>query len=256
MLTSSLSAIGSGQTPAPAAASEYCPIHLHVDALKGHDDEVALTLWSDEEAGKATGTIILYAGKSRYRIPFVDAIAADIRNSRIPPTPIVVRIGPTRVDSGFVGSLDGGDCQIKNPFVRSPLQTFVQRYGAGPLGIYPDWTKTMEDLLLRAAETPPLPTPEAESVDAPECARPYVGAYTKLAATVSSPENTFGGSVVVNVAIADDGKLLGVRIDKSSSRKAYDRAALGATARSKFAPQIYRCNPVRGNYLFIVTFRL
>jgi outer membrane biosynthesis protein TonB len=45
-----------------------------------------------------------------------------------------------------------------------------------------------------------------------------------------------------------------MRIDKSSNDKRFDQNALYPVSRSTFAPQIYRCAPVTGNFIFLVEF--
>jgi hypothetical protein len=39
-----------------------------------------------------------------------------------------------------------------------------------------------------------------------------------------------------------------------SGVKAHDQAAIIAAGQSRYAPQIYRCNPISGDYFFIVEF--
>jgi TonB family protein len=178
-----LSAVCVADVPAATAPAEpaLCPIGLRVDKVKDHDDELVFSLWSDDEAGKASGTFILYGGTQRYRIAFVDTVAADRRNTKIAPTP--------------------------------------------------------------------------DTVEAPACAKPYVTAYTPHPSAAEAPMGRYyNGPVVVMVVVGADGKLLGQRVEKSSRQKPFDDAALAAAAKSGFAPQIYRCEPVTGDYLYVVVF--
>jgi TonB family protein len=244
-------------TTAPAEPA-LCPIGLRVDKVKDHDDELVFSLWSDDEAGKATGTFVLYAGTQRYRIAFAEAVAADVRDTKIEPTPIVVQFSPgTQVESGYIASLNGDPCLVHSPFVKSSLQTYVQTYGpsSGTL-VYPDWAAALKTFFADASAMSPLVASDPEIVDAPSCARPYVMAYTRTPSSAITPPgfNFFDGDVDIRVAVAAIGDLLGMRIDKSSRQKPIDAAALAAAARSRFAPQIYRCNPVTGNYIFVVAF--
>jgi TonB family protein len=249
--------IASAQTPAPTASTpEFCPIGVGVDEIKGHADEAVFTLWADDTAGLATGSIVAYAGNLLFRVSFINVVAADRRDTGHPPTPIAVRFdAPMRIDSADVASLNGVDCPIHSPFVRAGLVHYPRRYPHGPLSIYPSWTKVMQAVLSQAAALTPAAASTPETVSAPECAQPYVAASTVRAVPAISPmQNTYSGVVAIDLGVSESGSILGMRIDKSSRQKFVDQAAVTAAAQSRFAPQIYRCQPVSGDYLFLVGF--
>jgi TonB family protein len=242
----------SPSTPPPAA---YCPIGVRIDAIAGRESDVAFSLWADDVAAKATGTLVVYAGTRRYRIPFGGAVAADPRNTTILPTPIVVHFDTaTTVDSAYVASLDNIDCLIHSPFLRSRTPELVPFNFPLERQTYPDWSKQWKAFLDLAADAPALTAPSAETVEAPTCAKPYMRAYTTRPATPAPNQSPYRGEVVVRVTIAGNGSLLGVRVDKSSHVALADAIAVDATARSQFAPQVYRCAPITGVYLFVVEF--
>jgi TonB family protein len=259
-----LTTLGSAQNApdggtAPATTPQpprLCPLSVRVYTLDGHDDEAVFALWSDKNAGVASGTIAVYAGDRRYRIGFLNAVAADDRNTKELPTPIVLRFsGPTHVDSAYVESLSDGDCTIHEPYVTSEKETYAARYGKSKTAVYPDWSQAMATFMAQAAAKPPLDAPAGEIVAAPACSKPYVMAYTTKPVAAAAPAGEmFNGEVAFKVDVNADGSLRAVRVEKSSRLKPVDRAAFESVARSQFAPQIYRCIPVSGDYMFYVKF--
>jgi TonB family protein len=245
-------AVLSPSTPPPAA---YCPISVRLDAIASRENDVAFSLWADDVAAKATGTLVVYAGTRRYRIPFGGAVAADPRNTAILPTPIVVHFDTaTTVDSAYVASLDNIDCLIHSPFLRSRTPELVPFTFPLERRTYPDWSKPWKAFLELAGDAPELGAPSAETIEAPNCAKPYARAYTTHPAIPAPNQSPYRGEVVVRVTIAGNGSLLGLRVDKSSHVALADAIAVDATARSQFAPQVYRCAPITGVYLFVVEF--
>ncbi len=113
----------------------------------------------------------------------------------------------------------------------------------------------MQAVLSQAAALTPAPAGTPETVEAPACAKPYVAASTVRAApAISPPGNTYSGLVAIDLAVSESGSVLGMRVDRSSRRKSVDEAAESAAAQSRFAAQIYRCQPISGNYLFFAGF--
>jgi TonB family protein len=81
-------------------------------------------------------------------------------------------------------------------------------------------------------------------------------AYTTKPVAAAAPAGEmFNGEVAFKVDVNADGSLRAVRVEKSSRLKPVDRAAFESVARSQFAPQIYRCTPVSGDYMFYVKFQ-
>jgi hypothetical protein len=188
----------------------FCPISARVEAFKGHDDEILISLWSVEGTARASGTLALYSGNLRYRVPFNNVIAASMINDAIPPTPIVIRFDtPTVIDSGYVGSLGNGECLIHSPFVRTKLETYVQTYGSDfPINspIYPNWTAGLQKFRAAAAVTPAVLAAGAR-VDPPACDKPYVWASTTYAAPLEFPSSKmYTGLVAVRVTLDTSGR--------------------------------------------------
>jgi TonB family protein len=248
------------QTPSPSEPSAkpsgnlICPISIRYYRLPGNDDVAVFGLWTDGAAGKATGSFVVYGSGRRYVFPFADAVAADDRNVRFPPTPIVLRFPPPfRFQGAYVNSLNGSPCPIHEPAVRSISATDIAR--VPKVQVYPDWRDAMRDFFAEAAAVTPADAPAGVPVDPPACKTPYADAYTKHAEKAETPyANGYAGYVVVKLEIGPDGKLTGMRIDKTSHSAAFDEAAAEAVRESTFAPQIFRCEPVSGDYLFYVNF--
>jgi hypothetical protein len=245
---------------AESAEPALCPIRVSTYPLKGREDDIVFGLWSDDAAGKATGSIIAYAGGRRYRISFADAIAADNRNPAVLPTPIVVRFpSAVSIDSAYVESLSSDLCQIHSPFVSSTLLGTTYPDGVPSEKYHPGWARTWPNFLKYAAETNAQSAPQGEVADDPSCAKPYIKAYTKKAVPPVAP-SAYGpdAEIIVGVEIAPDGSLLGMRIDASSIDSNGNlpilKAALDAAEQSQYAAEIYRCNPVSGNFVFYVSF--
>jgi hypothetical protein len=252
------------QASAPAApgaaaqASQYCPLHVRVYALKDAADELAFTLWSDDAAGAASGNITAYVNGGRYTIPFTDVVAVDERDAKALPKPIVVKFdGPARFESAYVGTLEGGDCDVHAPFVRKPLATIGLAEDT-KISIFPDRSREWPAFLAQAATVTPIPAPAPVSEEQPACAKPYVPASTTQYVPPIYPNGInefFAGDIVIKLALGEDGKITAMRMDKSSRDKAYDRAAALSVAQSKFAAEIYRCKPVTTDLYFDVKFR-
>jgi hypothetical protein len=245
---------------APASettATDYCPLHVRVYALPGMADELAFTVWSDDVAGAATGSITAYVNGGRYTIPFKDLIAIDERDAKALPKPIVVKFdAPMQFDSAYVGSLEGGDCAVHAPFVRKPLTTAGLMEDT-KVAVFPDRSKDWPGFLAQAAAMTPLPAPAAALAEKPACAKPNVEASTTSYEPPVYPSKSkldFNGDIVVKIALGADGKVSALRMDHASSDSAFNLAAGVAAGKSKYAPQIYRCKPVTTDYYLDVKF--
>jgi hypothetical protein len=246
--------------PAPASAATdaalFCPIRVDVNRVIGHPDETLFTLWTYASAGTATGTLVAYAGGLRYRIPFVAVVAADLRDPKTPPTPIVVRLPAAEdVASAYVAMLNGSDCEIHDPFISGALLGGKFADGNPGEGPYPGWRVAWQAVSKAASQAAPL-TVNGETDSPPACAEPYAAAFTRRAVPPSAPFDANPGEVVVVVSISATGALLGERADVifGNVDKVQQQAALAAAAKAQFAPAVYRCTPVSGLYLYLVDF--
>lgn len=253
-----LTTIVSADTRATATASPAevpCSVTAGYSSIKARPNDVIFTLWSDDEAGLATGTLDFYVGNNRYTVPFTDAVAADYRSSKHQPTAIGVHFdAPTTADSAYVATLDGKPCPIHEPFVSQRIQ--IGQLPEDPdetiVNNFPKW-KPILDGIAAAAQTMPAPAPEL--VAAPACDHPYVHSKTTWDGDVRRPiGGTMTGLVYVTVAIRSDGSLAGTRVDAGFRESAYNIAATQAAKKSRFAAEIYRCEPVSGVYHYLVYF--
>jgi TonB family protein len=62
------------------------------------------------------------------------------------------------------------------------------------------------------------------------------------------------GRVFVRVALNADGSVANVSLYKSSGFTALDQAAMNAAAQTKYLPEVFRCEPIAGAYLFSASF--
>jgi TonB family protein len=62
------------------------------------------------------------------------------------------------------------------------------------------------------------------------------------------------GTTLVKVSLTDTGAVDAVAIYRSSGSDALDRSALNAAQRSHYKPQLFRCDPVAGAYLYTANF--
>lgn len=245
---------------APASettATDYCPLHVRVYALPGLADELAFTVWSDDVAGAASGSITAYVNGGRYTIPFKDLTAVDERDGKSLPKPIVVKFdAPAQFESAYVGSLEGGDCAVHAPFVRKPLMT-AGLIEDTKVFVFPDRAKDWPAFLAQSAAMTPLPAPAPVPEEKLTCAKPNVDASTANYVPPVYPDKSkldFNGDIIVKLALANDGKVDAMRIDHPLSDKAFELAAAVTVGKSKFAPQIYRCKPVTTDYYLAVKF--
>jgi hypothetical protein len=213
----------------------------------GRDDEAIFALWSDDVPGTATGTIAVFAAGLRYTIPFSNAVAGDVRDNKVLPTPLVVPLARSQIESAYVDSIEGSSCPPHSPYISS--RRYVQN-DTWPKGkIYPDWTRAWATFLDQARASVPLQLPSGNAIAEPSCAKPYVAAYTIRAVPPQMPYG-YRGLTISRLEVAPDGKLIGARVEKRSGRNLLDTIALDAISKSTFAALIYRCEPVSGNYYF------
>jgi len=241
---------GLPQTPLPAPTRyAFCPISVEAYPIKGRADETIFALWADDASGSATGTIAVYADGLRYTIPFADSVAADVRDAKVLPTPLVVPLVFSHIDSAYVDSIAGSPCPAHSPYVSSKRQTYVVRYSGPNEVVYPDWRRRWQAFLDEADARAIFPLPPGSATPEPACAKPYVGAYTIDAVSPREPY-PYHGLTITRLEVAPDGSLIGARVEKSSGRNLLDQIALGAISASRFAATIYRCEPASGNYYF------
>jgi TonB family protein len=246
-------------TPAPTAspqpAASGCLARLSavvpVDAdASGRAETYALMLSSlGLDAGRASGTVALFAGNERYEVPFSRVVATGARDLSLDgATPIFVRF-PRRlaVDGGYVASLadpEPGKC--------IPAYPWTPKNAAAKLS-QPNVTKLRGRLLTATVVTAPPPVGET----IPVCAHPYAAASVKTAAAPALPEaaQDMEGSVETLVSLDGAGAVVDVEVWHSSGHDQLDRAAARAALVSKYAPEIFRCAGVPSSYVFAASFK-
>jgi len=103
-----------------------------------------------------------------------------------------------------------------------------------------------------------IPGPRFSTLPPPTCATPYRDATVTNAQMPDYPAiarrlgNT--GTVVVIVGLSTAGAVSSASVLVSSGSPYLDAAALEAARKSRYAPQIFRCEPISGHYLFRADF--
>jgi hypothetical protein len=260
-MLSVLAGMAQAQTPNPSSATSspaaytYCPIGVREEQFKGHPGELLFTLWSDDTAGNATGTITAYVSGQRYQLGFANAIAGDDRNADVLPTPIVVAFPqPVTFESAYVQTLGNVTCPVHEPSVDKSLEKDMVKHSGRRADEYPQWARVWPAYLTRAASIAPLPAPVGIPEEKPACAAPYVSGFTKHAVAPNTPLGiNVNTNVFVRLMVDPDGQVVMTRVDRPS-QYALDAVSRAAVLKSTFSPRIYRCEPVSGTYFFIVKF--
>ena len=239
--------------PAAPAGDGLCPVSPDVIALDGSETLYAIRM-SGLETGIASGTLAMYAGLTRYDVPFHDAVVAAMRDRTTQPTPIVVRFAsPVRLDGAAVTSLAGGttDCAVPfSPWLR-------HRIGDEPQVVSAADARWSSAFLAAAARTVPVNALPAIEDPAP-CVDPYRLGTTVAAATptMSRIDRERGVHAIVGVLILlrPDDSIAKTELLHSSGNPRLDAEALRTTARSTFRTARFRCRPTFGAYEFLVRF--
>jgi TonB family protein len=252
--------------PAPAAGSPppsaafACPISvmdivplgvLHTDGVLTYAVGIQAFVM---DAARVSGTLTLLAGRQRYDVPFVNAVAAGATSGSLAQiVPIVVRFEkPTLIDAAYVSSLAGpnaGPCEVAGAAVRSgPLHRTLDW---GPL----DVAARIEE---RAASVASIPAPAPVQAEDGSCDQPFAPAQTTDTVSPDTPklakDQRHAGAVYIDVAIGRDGKVVTAWIWQSPGFAELERAALAAAKASKYKAARVACRPVEGLYVFVVEF--
>ncbi len=230
--------------PAPAgaqaAAPVTCPIEVssvfRVDRAGTTYGFVLSTPLATQTAG---GRITVYAGSSRYVLPFENATVAGAGEGQR-ARPVFYRFAaPTPVESAYVSWLDGSDSGPCDPF--EPWEAAL--HPSPRLASDPD------------ASVLAKPAPPPEPAEPVSCAAPSVPSGVTTYATVYRPPVAApkGSAVTVKVILDTRGAVVSATVQNSDD-PGLDATAIDAAQRTIFHPRIYRCRPAGGAYLFIVQF--
>jgi TonB family protein len=237
--------------PTPAG---WCPLSTIVRDLDDTHTRFAVSLESFN-TGRASGTVALWAGDRRYDVPFHNVVAVDSRVPEKEQAAVVVRFPtPITLDGAVVTAIDdGGGMRPCDPWYSpwiAPAQLGISVQAADES----EDKARIEAMFLAAARTiAPVeaPTPVA---DPSRCTTPYRAARTVHDFEPESPQFAGKGTAFVQVLLDPSDKISGVRIERSSGRRALDETALRAARLSEFQGQIFRCRHVMGSYLFSIEF--
>ncbi len=226
--------------PVSAPGHHFCPVRPYVTLLDDSKTRYAVSL-DAIHAGDYSGTITMYAGNSRYDIPFHGLTATGFDRRGGHATPLVIQFPQsTNLDGAWVSALDGAPaCEV----AYAPWASNYPNYGRS------DAAYLAELRLLKPVDAP-SPTIEARACDVPDrVARTLKAAPVRVADVAGGPDATVG----VLVLIDDQNAVIGEKISESASFPADDQAALDTVARSTFLGATFRCRPIVAYYLFRVS---
>ncbi|MBV9646188.1 MAG: hypothetical protein JO043_01850 [Candidatus Eremiobacteraeota bacterium] len=245
--------------PTSQSASRPMPcvavVHDIVDLGRGKDlHEHAYAVRLDalaQQSTRTSGTLALFAGDDRYDVNFSDVLARGRADSRS-AVPIVVRFpAAVHIDRGYIAALGA-------PRVQSCVTMTREADDPQASGRIPAWFGA---LLERTRELHVVEAPRPQKEARAQCSLQNRRAYAKSLATPSvlpgalpSELQSKPVDVPVLVMLSDSGSVLDARPAHPSSLPALDDAAVDAARRSAFVPQLVRCRPQGGEYLFVMTY--
>jgi hypothetical protein len=233
-------------TPSPSPAPEsFCGARTAlVTALDGeHGAQTYAVAFqaAGDSPGSLSGTLTMYAGASRYDIPFRNAKAypaIDLATL----TPLVVRFpSMVSIDAVYLSSIDGpdgGPCSLTS---NTPvIATFEDAY-----------TK-------RARRLPAINAPPPVRDPAP-CADPYVSARVlKPGELTVEPDMSqsagFGGEVRVLVGVGPTGAITDLTPIPPIVTPALEQAGINMARHATYAPAVVRCKHVESAYVYAIMF--
>jgi hypothetical protein len=191
--------------------ADYCPVSPVLTNLDASYEHYAVFL-AGVTSGKASGTMSLYAGASRYDIPFHDFAAEGVSDDESVPTVVVVSFPQaTVIDSATVSALDAGDGSIPCGVLFAPWKNTQG-------GI----ARTVAELQRERAWFPPtvaaantLVAPAAVDDPAP-CSTPDIPAHFVRRGPPLAPKRPQDAEAIVLVLIDNNNIVIGAGIDAAS----------------------------------------
>jgi TonB family protein len=121
----------------------------------------------------------------------------------------------------------------------------------------PDAKKTIAELY--HAQPPVSPVKVTGESDALTCKQPYRssaidGNAAELIYPVGAQRVGAMGRVWVKVRLTEDGTVAQATVYRSSGNYYLDASALSTASKTRYSPQIFRCEPVATYYLFVANF--
>jgi hypothetical protein len=194
-----------------------------------------------DSPGLLSGTLTMYAGASRYDIPFHNAKAyptIDLATL----TPLVVRFPSiVSIDAVYLSAIDapdGGPCTLTS---NTPV------------------VAEFEDAYSKRARTLPAVNAPPPVRDPAPCDDPYVSARVlkpgDLTITPDMSQSAgFGGEVRVLVGVAPNGSITDLTPLPPLLTPALEQAGVNVARHATYAPAVVRCKHVESAYVYVIMF--
>jgi TonB family protein len=234
-------------TACPAAVLRVLPLDTPGSNVA---QNVAVTFQAfAESAGRLSGIVTVFSKDTRFDVPFNNAVAVAALASGLPDqVPIVIHFpSAIEVDGAYLSAIagaDGGACGFGN--IARAQVNFAEL--------------TASDTLVRERARPVVPIAAVNAAPDPvACKAPDEEPAMTVAVMPELPQvakmRGDTGRVVVDVALAADGRVLDTWIWSSSGAPLLDDAALKAPPKGRFTAERFRCKPVFGVYPFATDFK-
>lgn len=197
--------------------------------------------------------LTLFAGDDSYAVDVADASLTKKGTGLTPVDPTWTTTVPVALPDGIA---EAKGLQVRT--LGSNGEAVECTGGSSGIPVPGDTTKRSARKLAADASPPVVATFVRHEVPA-ECERPYVAARLLKPARPEYPEAArsayASGTVLVSLDLNEDGKAISSPVVGSSGFALLDRSATEAALGSQYAPQIFRCTPVAGSYLFEAQFK-
>jgi TonB family protein len=209
------------------------------------------------QPGPVDATATLYTSSQSFSLVLTSVALVDRRNSIGEP---LFRTEPVFFKIATTEPIRGGDVSLSKGGER--LECLKGRYVQRVAGAYeaPDATRREHDIWKQYVKENPtvLPTTLRPAEREPTCETEYRDATLVTPALPEYPEAARRegavGTVEVLVALGPEGREAWHAVYRSSGNESLDRAGENAAARSTYAPEIFRCVPVSGGYIYRADF--
>lgn len=233
-------------TPSPTAALKpSCP---SVAVFSSRDGRSYVVMFSDRNVYSGGVAMKLYTRTETFAANFQIAIDLPTQRARF-------RSGPIALADPSSEPLDSADITYDGAEVPGGC---VERFRVTPYSDASLDARTAYATLDPAR--PPITLSKVIGVASPlACTSPYAdatvdGAPAQLEYPAMARELGLTGMTVVKVTLAADGAVTGASIYRSSGSTVLDQAAVKAAVATHYRPDIVRCEPERGSYLFRAEF--
>jgi protein TonB len=234
-------------SPPPGAAKPTCP---EVPVFTSRDGKTYVVAFSDRSVFSGTVAMTIYTANNTYAANIPIAVALPGHDSDYRSLPFTIANPASdpflaaEIDFAGTRPIPGG-CVIRSRL--SDLTQSDEDVRAAYAGLDPSRPPTQ--LLKVIGEGMTL-----------TCKDPYASARLDQAARLDYPmmarEMGQTGTTLVKVSLTDTGAVDAVSIYRSSGSTYLDQAAIHAAQQSQYRPQLFRCEPVAGAFLFKANFNM